>query len=91
MIFLVIVKLQHSYIYLFLIMTIIASQFSLSYRASMDKSFYIVQELKELPSWNEGFSISVFTGVSVVSFGLELRVDIVNHCWIEKNLKLLLL
>ena len=57
----------------------------------MDKSFYLVQELKELHSWNEGFSISVFTGVSVLSFGLELRVDIVNHCWIEKHLKLLLL
>ena len=34
---------------------------------------------------------SVFTGVSVLSFGLELRVDIVNHCWIERNLRLLLL
>ena len=72
-------------------MTIISIQFSSSYRASMDKSFYLVQELKELHSWNEGFSISVFTGVSVLSFGLELRVDIVNHCWIEKNLRLLLL
>ena len=72
-------------------MTIISIQFSLSYRASVDKRFYLVQELKELPSWNEGFSISVFTGVSVLSFGLELRVDIVNHCWIEKNLRLLLL
>ena len=57
----------------------------------MDKCFYLVQELKELPYWNEGFSISVFTGVSVLSFGLELRVDIVNHCWIKKNLRLLLL
>ena len=57
----------------------------------MDKSFYLVQELKELHSWNEGFSISVFTRVSILSFGLELRVDIVNHCWIEKNLRLLLL
>ena len=72
-------------------MTIISIQFSLSYRASMDKSFYLVKELKELHTWNEGFSISVFTGVSVLSFGLELRVDIVNHCWIEKNLRLLLL
>ena len=72
-------------------MTIISIQFNLSYRASMDKSFYLVQELKELPYWNEGFSISVFTGVSVLSFGLELRVDIVYHCWIEKNLRLLLL
>ena len=72
-------------------MTIISIQFSLSYRASMDKSFYLVQELKELHSWNEGFPISVFTGVSALSFGLELRVDIVNHCWIEKHLKLLLL
>ena len=52
MIFLVILnfKLQHSYIYLFLIMTIISIQFSLSYRVSMDKSFYLVQELKELHS-----------------------------------------
>ena len=57
----------------------------------MDKRFYLVQERKELPYWNEGFSISVFTGVSVLSFGLELRVDIVNHCWIEKNLRLRLL
>ena len=72
-------------------MTIISIQFSLSYRVSMDKSFYLVQELKELHSWNEGFSISVFTRVSILSFGLELRVDIVNHCWIEKNLRLLLL
>ena len=72
-------------------MTIISIQFSISYRASVDKRFYLVQELKELPSWNEGFSISVFTGVSVLSFGLELRVDIVNHCWIEKNLRLLML
>ena len=53
----------------------------------MDKSFYLVQELKELPYWNKGFSISVFTGLSLLSFGLELRVDIVNHCYIEKNLK----
>ena len=29
-------------------------------------------------------SISVFTEVLVVSFGLEL-VDIFNHCWFEKN------
>ena len=57
----------------------------------MDKSFYLVQELKDLHSWNEGFFISVFTRVSILSFGLELRVDIVNHCWIEKNLRLLLL
>ena len=34
-------------------------------------------------------SISVFTKVSGLSFRLEL-VDIVNHCWIEKNLRLLL-
>ena len=53
----------------------------------MDKSFYLVQELKELPYWNKGFFISVFTGLSLLSFGLELRVDIVNHCYIEKNLK----
>ena len=72
-------------------MTIISIQFSLWYRVSMDKSFYLVQELKDLHSWNEGFFISVFTRVSILSFGLELRVDIVNHCWIEKNLRLLLL
>ena len=53
----------------------------------MDKSFYLVQELKELPYWNKGFFISVFTGLSLLSFGLELCVDIVNHCYIEKNLK----
>ena len=55
----------------------------------MDKSLYLVQELKELPYWNKGFSISVFTGLSLLSFGLELRVDIVNHCYIKKNLRLL--
>ena len=37
---------------------------------------------------NSNTSISVFT-VSGLSFRLEL-VDIVNHCWIEKNLRLLL-
>ena len=35
-------------------------------------------------------SISVFTEVLVLSFGLEL-VDIVNHCWFGKNLRLLFL
>ena len=70
-------------------MTIISIQLSSSYRASMDKSLYLVQELKEFPYWNKGFSISVFTGLLLQSFGLELRVDIVNHCYIEKNLRLL--
>ena len=37
---------------------------------------------------NSNISISVFT-VSGLSFRLEL-VDTVNHCWIEKNLRLLL-
>jgi len=38
---------------------------------------------------NSKISISVFTEVSGLSFRLEL-VDVVNHCWIEKNLRLLL-
>ena len=43
-----------------------------------------------IPSVIVSISISVFTEVSVLRFGLEL-VDIVNHCWIEKKLRLLLL
>ena len=53
----------------------------------MDKSFYLVQELKELPYWNKGFSISVFSGLSLLSFGLELRVDIVNYCYDPRKKK----
>ena len=40
-----------------------------------------------IPSVIVGISISVCTEVSVLSFGFEL-VDIVNHYWIEKKIKI---
>ena len=53
----------YSFFYLYLIIIIISTKFSLLYMASMDSSFYIVQKLKELPYWNKGFLSYVYKRV----------------------------
>ena len=50
--------------------------------------FYLAWLISVTLSVTASISISVFTEVSGLSFGLEL-VDIVNHCLMEKNLRLL--
>ena len=46
--------------------------------------FYLAWLISVTLSVTASISISVFTEVSVLSFGLEV-VDIVNHCLMEKN------
>ena len=88
-------KLKFSLPVFFLLMELIVKAviygcFTWSKRIRLHPEWWLLFTLAFIwPSFcNSNISISVFTA-SGLSFRLEL-VDIVNHCWIEKNLRLLL-